>query len=249
MSRALSQPNGSPEFPPGWPVDSDWTEPLRAIFQSTEFQTLQKFVADERSRQTVFPSSDAVFNAFRFTPLADTKVVILGQDPYHGPDQAHGLSFSVVGDCKLPPSLKNIYKELAGDLQVPLPTSGNLGHWAKQGVLLLNTVLTVRSGVANSHAKRGWETFTDAVIRLVGQQRQNKIVFLLWGKSAEKKTNLISSQHAIITSAHPSPLSAHRGFFRSRPFSRANQALVESGRTPISWSDSQTENRSTIFLA
>ncbi len=218
-----------------WPVESDWTTRLKASFEAPYFAELMKFVEQERAANTVYPQPTDVFNAFRLTSFANTKVVILGQDPYHGAGQAHGLSFSVQANTKIPPSLKNIYKELVEDLNIPIATTGDLTSWAEQGVLLLNTVLTVRDGEANSHRKQGWEKFTDDVIVALGEQAESKIVFLLWGKPAEKKTKLIADKHTIIISPHPSPLSAHRGFFGSRPFSRINQTLAESGRTSIRW--------------
>jgi uracil-DNA glycosylase len=222
-------------LPPGWPVGTDWTGRLASWFQKPEFQQLCEYVENERNSQTVFPPIDDVFTAFKATTFENTKVVILGQDPYHGEGQAHGLSFSVVGDTKLPPSLKNIFKELANDLGCESPTDGNLYRWAKQGVFLLNTVLTVRSGEANSHRKKGWEDFTDEVIRQLNQHSKG-IVFVLWGKPAEKKLKLIDqSKHPVLISAHPSPLSAHRGFLGSRPFSRANQSLRKLGRDEIEW--------------
>ena len=221
--------------PKHWPVESDWSPRLQSVFKKSSFQSLQNFLKVERTVCTVFPPAKEVFNAFRLTPFEETKVVILGQDPYHGPDQAHGLSFSVTHDCKIPPSLRNIFRELSQDIGVPAPSSGDLSSWARQGVLLLNTVLTVRKGHPNSHRGRGWEAFTDSVIQQLGQQREIKIGFLLWGKPAEKKINLISDCHAVITSPHPSPLSAHRGFFGSRPFSRINQALASAGRTGVRW--------------
>lgn len=224
-----------PLLPPHWPDSSDWTTCLDPHFQSDGFRALCEFVAEERESQTVYPTAENVFTAFRLTSLAETKVVILGQDPYHGPNQAHGLSFSVEGDMKLPPSLKNIYKELASDLNIVPPTTGNLTGWAEQGVFLLNTVLTVRDGEANSHRKKGWEKFTDEVITQLNKHGQG-IVFILWGKPAEKKTKLIDeSKHSIIVSAHPSPLSAHRGFFGSQCFSKANEALGKFGRDEIDW--------------
>ncbi len=223
---------GTPEH---WPAESDWSPRLRSAFEKSSFQSLQDFLKVERNVGTVFPPATDVFYAFRLTPFAETKVVILGQDPYHGPDQAHGLSFSVTNNCKIPPSLRNIFKELSQDIGVPLPISGDLSSWARQGVLLLNTVLTVREGQPNSHRGRGWEEFTNAVVRQLGQQRENKIGFLLWGKPAEKKIDLIADCHAIITSPHPSPLSAHRGFFGSRPFSRINEALANADRTGVRW--------------
>lgn len=221
--------------PPGWPESSDWTEQLDSHFAQQGFQQLCQFIASERANETIYPASKNVFEAFRLTSFSQTKVVILGQDPYHGPGQAHGLSFSVEGEMKLPPSLKNIYKELASDLNGNPPENGNLTAWAEQGVFLLNTVLTVRDGQANSHRKKGWEKFTDEVIVRLNDRAQG-IVFILWGKPAEKKIKLIDeSRHAIITSVHPSPLSAHRGFFGSQPFSKANEALRKFGREEINW--------------
>jgi len=223
-------------LPEHWPVESDWTLHLQSHFALPEFQSLCEFVQAERAEQTIYPTPENVFSAFRLTPLAKTKVVILGQDPYHGPSQAHGLSFSVEGEMKLPPSLRNIFKELESDVGVAMPTHGNLTSWAEQGVFLLNTVLTVRDGQANSHRKKGWEKFTDEVIRQLSEQSSG-VVFIVWGKPAEKKTKLIDpSRHAILTSVHPSPLSAHRGFFDSKPFSQANQALRKFGREEVVWS-------------
>jgi len=221
--------------PDHWPVDSDWTEALATQFESDWFQSLSEFVSQQRAEATVFPPAEETFNAFRLTSLAATRVVILGQDPYHGPGQAHGLCFSVRDSvAKLPPSLKNIYKEMASDLGCEIPPRGDLESWARQGVLLLNTVLTVRESEANSHRKKDWEKFTDAVIRCIGQ-RETPCVFILWGKPAEKKLPLIADQHMTIVSPHPSPLSAHRGFFGSRPFSRTNEALDSFGQTTIDW--------------
>ena len=219
---------------PFWPTDSDWTQALQPQFTSDYFQNLMKYVADERASQTVYPSAEDTFNAFRFSSLADTRVVILGQDPYHGPGQAHGLSFSVQSGIKIPPSLRNIYKELADDLDCEIPNHGDLTAWAKQGVLLLNTVLTVRDGEANSHRKQGWEKFTDAVIKTLSD-REQPMVFILWGKPAEKKAKLIDSRHGVIISVHPSPLSASRGFFGSKPFSKANEMLTGFKQPAIDW--------------
>ena len=231
----MSSNTSSLAFPAYWPIQTDWTDRLREIFQERYLHELNQFVLEQRSKHTVYPAAPDVFRAFRLTSFAETKVVILGQDPYHGPGQAHGLSFSVKDETKFPPSLRNIFRELADDLGTDQPKSGNLTSWAEQGVLLLNTVLTVREGNANSHRKMGWELFTDEVIRLLGHSRNDRVVFLLWGKPAEKKTRLISDCHPILTSPHPSPLSAHRGFFGSRPFSRANEALIRAGRSPICW--------------
>ncbi len=204
-------------------------------FAKPYWQRLQEFVADQRARYTVFPPEPQVFAALHLTSYADTRVVILGQDPYHGPRQAHGLCFSVQPGVPIPPSLVNIYKELQSDLRTAQPTHGNLESWARQGVLLLNTTLTVRAGQAASHHGHGWETFTDEVLRIVSAKPQ-RVVFLLWGGNARKKKSLIDvSRHVVIESAHPSPLSAHNGFFGSRPFSRTNTALTEAGLATIDW--------------
>ena len=222
-------------LPAHWPVDSDWTQPLTPIFESDEFRQLMEFVAERRETETVYPAAEDVFRAFAFSSLADTRVVILGQDPYHGPDQAHGLSFSVGKEQKLPPSLRNIFKELASDLETDADFQcGELSSWASQGVLLLTTVLTVEQGQANSHRKKGWEQFTDFVIELIGG-REQPAVFILWGKPAAKKRKLIGDHHTILESAHPSPLSAFRGFFGSKPFSKSNEALRAMGQQPIDW--------------
>ena len=215
---------------------TDWNPILRDEFAQAYWKDLQEFVHDERTRHAVFPPHDEVFTALKLTPYADTKVLVLGQDPYHGPGQAHGLCFSVRRGVSVPPSLQNIYKELHTDLGVAIPRHGNLEAWARQGVLLLNAVLTVRAHAAASHRGKGWETFTDAVIGAVSD-KQEPVVFLLWGASARKKKALIDAErHTIVESPHPSPLSAHRGFFGSRPFSRANAALIAGGRQPVDWS-------------
>jgi uracil-DNA glycosylase len=214
---------------------TDWNPILRAEFAKPYWQQLQQFVADERAAHTVYPPNDEVFAALHLTPYADVKVLIVGQDPYHGPRQAHGLCFSVRPGVPSPPSLQNIYKELASDIGCPVPPDGSLEHWARQGVLLLNTALTVRSGQANSHQGKGWEVFTDEVIKAVAAKPE-PVVFILWGANARKKKALIdTSRHAVIESAHPSPLSAHNGFFGSKPFSRANAALHAAGREPVQW--------------
>lgn len=214
---------------------TDWNPLLRDQFELPYWTELQSFVADERQRGPVYPPHDEVFAALRLTSFANLKVMVLGQDPYHGPNQAHGLCFSVRRGVRVPPSLANIYKELHSDLGVPIADHGNLEAWASQGVLLLNTTLTVRAGQAASHQKRGWETFTDQVIR-VAASKPERVVFILWGNSARRKRDLIDGdRHVIIESPHPSPLSAHNGFFGTRPFSRANAALVEAGRDPVDW--------------
>jgi uracil-DNA glycosylase len=214
---------------------TDWNPILRGEFDKPYWRELQTFVAQERERHEVFPPHPSVFRALHLTPYADTKVLILGQDPYHGPGQAHGLCFSVQHGVAAPPSLVNIYKELASDLGCATPPHGNLEHWARQGVLLLNAVLTVRARQANSHQGKGWEQFTDEVIRAVAAKDET-VVFILWGSYARKKKALVDThRHVVIESAHPSPLSAHNGFFGSRPFSRANAALVAAGRSPVDW--------------
>ncbi len=214
---------------------TDWNPILRAELAKPYWSELQGFVAEERRRHQVFPPPDEVFAALHRTPYASVKVLILGQDPYHGPGQAHGLCFSVRRGVAIPPSLRNIHQELRDDLGIDPPHHGCLDAWADQGVLLLNTTLTVRAHQAASHQKRGWETFTDAVIEAV-DAKPERVVFILWGASARRKRALVdTSRHVIIESAHPSPLSAHNGFFGSRPFSRTNAALEAAGREPVDW--------------
>ena len=214
---------------------TDWNPLLRDQFDQPYWTQLQQFVAEERRAHTVYPPEPEVFAALHTTPYADVRVVILGQDPYHGPRQAHGLCFSVRHGQRIPPSLVNIHRELHDDLGMPIPDHGNLEAWARNGVLLLNTTLTVRAGQAGSHQKRGWETFTDRVIGVVGEKPE-PVVFILWGNAARRKQALIDTgRHAIIESPHPSPLSAHNGFFGTQPFSRANEALVAAGRDPVDW--------------
>jgi uracil-DNA glycosylase len=219
---------------------TDWNPLLRDQFDLPYWTELQEFVARERRAHPVYPPADDVFNALHLTAYADVKVMILGQDPYHGPGQAHGLCFSVRRGVRVPPSLANIHKELHADVGVPIPDHGNLEAWAQRGVLLLNATLTVRGGAAASHQQRGWETFTDRVIEVV-DAKSDPVVFILWGASARRKKALIdTARHTIIESAHPSPLSAHNGFFGSRPFSRANAALCAAGRAPVDWDLSDT---------
>jgi uracil-DNA glycosylase len=214
---------------------TDWNPLLADELTKPYWSELMAFVKSERERYTVYPPDPEVFAALHMTPHASVKAMILGQDPYHGPGQAHGLCFSVRRGVAPPPSLVNIHQELASDLGCPPPVHGSLEHWAHQGVLLLNATLTVRARSAASHQKKGWETFTDQVIRSVNG-KSDRVVFILWGSSARQKKALIdTSRHAIIESPHPSPLSAHRGFFGSRPFSRANAALEAEGRDPIDW--------------
>ena len=216
-------------------MPTDWNPLLRDEIAKPYWNQLQQFVRDEREQHVVYPPAADVFSAIHLTSFAAVRVMILGQDPYHGPNQAHGLCFSVRKGVAVPPSLANIYKELRSDLGIATPQHGNLESWANQGVLLLNTTLTVRSGQAGSHQGRGWETFTDQVIRVVNNKTE-PVVFILWGASARKKRALIvAPHHVVIESAHPSPLSAHNGFFGSAPFSRANAALVSTARPPIDW--------------
>lgn len=210
---------------------TDWNPILRAELTKPYWPELQQFVAAERADHPVYPPAEEVFAALHLTPFEDVKVVILGQDPYHGPGQAHGLCFSVPPEVPAPPSLQNVLKELQSDLEIDRPNHGCLDAWAAQGVLLLNTTLTVRAGQAASHQGKGWETFTDEVIRAVNA-KEERSVFVLWGASARKKKALVdTNRHTVIESPHPSPLSAHSGFFGSRPFSRANEAL----REPVDW--------------
>lgn len=214
---------------------TDWNPVLRGEFDKPYWPELRRFVAAERAAATVFPAPDEEFAALHLTSYADTRVLILGQDPYHGPGQAHGLCFSVRHGVKPPPSLDNIFKEMETDLGCARPSHGNLEAWAKQGVLLLNAVLTVRAHHAGSHANKGWERFTDQIIETVSG-KTDPVVFILWGAYARKKKALIdTARHTVIESAHPSPLSARNGFFGSRPFSRANDALAAGGRDPIEW--------------
>lgn len=216
-------------------MKTDWNPVLKAELAEPYWAELQQFVQGERAAGPVYPSADDVFAALHKTPLAQVKVLILGQDPYHGPGQAHGLSFSVKRPVPPPPSLVNIFKELKSDLSIEPPKHGDLSAWAAQGVLLLNAVLTVRAHAAASHANQGWERFTDQVIRAVNA-KADPVVFLLWGSYARKKKALIdTTRHTVIESAHPSPLSAHNGFLGSKPFSRVNAALEAAGRTPIDW--------------
>ena len=214
---------------------TDWNPVLRAEFDQPYWSELQRFVADERARHTVYPPAEDVYAALHSTPREEVKVMILGQDPYHGPSQAHGLCFSVRPGVEVPPSLQNIFKELQSDLGIDPPGHGSLQSWADRGVLLLNATLTVRAHQAASHQGKGWEVFTDQVIRSVNDKAEG-VVFILWGASARKKQALIdTTRHTILQSAHPSPLSSYRGFFGSQPFSRANQALADAGREPVDW--------------
>ena len=222
------------------PLSGEWLEALKDEFHQPYYAKLYKTVMQEYQTRKIFPPADDMFNAFHFTPLSQVKVVILGQDPYHEPGQAHGLSFSVKPGVEIPPSLVNIYKELHEDLGCYIPDNGYLVKWANQGVLMLNTLLTVRAHQAFSHKGIGWEQFTDAAIEALARQ-DRPMVFILWGRPAQSKKPMIyNSKHLILESAHPSPLSAYRGFFGSRPFSRTNEYLKENGLEPIDW---QIENR------
>lgn len=216
-------------------IENGWKEVLNQEFEQPYFEQLTDFVRHEFRVRQIFPPAKEIFNAFDLCPFENVKVVIIGQDPYHGPGQAHGLCFSVRDGMQFPPSLKNIFKEIESDLGHPVPKSGDLSRWAKQGVLLLNATLTVRSHQAGSHQGKGWERFTDAAIKAVSEQKEN-IVFLLWGAYAQRKGQVIDkSKHLVLESVHPSPLSASRGFFGNHHFSRANEYLKENGKTPVDW--------------
>ena len=216
-------------------IESGWKKELSKEFDKPYFQDLASFVKEEVRNYTVFPPGGLIFNAFAHCSLNQVKVVIIGQDPYHGPNQANGLCFSVNNGTKKPPSLVNIFKELQSDLGIPIPTSGNLESWAEQGVLMLNATLTVRAATPGSHQNKGWEIFTDAVIDIVNRKKTG-VVFLLWGAYAQKKGHMIDrSKHLVIESAHPSPFAAHRGFFGSKPFSQTNNYLIKQGLKPIEW--------------
>ena len=221
-------------------IQNDWLPALSKEFGKPYYRDLYYFVKEEYSKGTVYPPADDIFNAFHFTPLSEVKVLLLGQDPYHNANQAHGLSFSVLpSQPEIPPSLQNIYKELNSDLGCYIPNNGYLKKWADQGVLCLNTVLTVRAHQANSHQGHGWEEFTDAVIRAVNEQ-DRPIVYFLWGAPAQKKANMLNNpKHLVLKAPHPSPLSAYRGFFGCRHFSQCNEFLKANGIEPIDW---QIEN-------
>lgn len=215
--------------------NNEWDELLAPLFNDERYKNIRKFLVNEYNNYTVYPNMYDIFKCFLKTTYSDIKAVILGQDPYHEQGQAQGISFSVPKGVKFPPSLKNIFKELQSDLNITPPQSGDLTKWAERGVLLLNTVLTVREGQANSHKNCGWMWFTDEIISLISK-REKPVVFILWGGNARSKKALIdSSKHFIVESAHPSPLSAHNGFFGSKPFSKTNEYLLKSGNTPINW--------------
>ena len=220
-------------------IANDWLDVIGGEFSKPYYASLYKFVKEEYSRYVIYPPSNDIFNAYHYTPYSNVKVVIIGQDPYHGPDQAHGLCFSVKKEVDIPPSLVNIYKELESDLGCYIPNNGYLEKWAKQGVLMLNSVLTVRAGNAFSHSGHGWEQFTDATIKAVNKI-DRPVVYILWGAPARKKKEMLNNpRHLVIESPHPSPLSAYRGFFGSRPFSRTNEFLEANGVEPVDW---QIEN-------
>ena len=220
-------------------INNDWLEPLKPEFSKPYYKELYLKVKEEYSKHVVFPPSDEIFSAFELTPLSEVKVVIIGQDPYHNVGQAHGLCFSVKPDVAIPPSLVNIYKELESDIGCYVPNNGYLVKWAKQGVLLLNTVLTVQAHQANSHRGIGWEEFTNAAISILNEQ-DRPIVYILWGAPAQTKKKMLNNpKHLILEAPHPSPLSAYRGFFGSKPFSKTNAFLVKNGLEPIDW---QIEN-------
>lgn len=212
-----------------------WGKKLTGEFEKDYFKHLVSFVKSEYEKHTIYPSGKFIFSAFEHCSFNELKVVIIGQDPYHGPNQANGLCFSVADGVKQPPSLQNIFKEIQKDLEKPIPSSGNLEHWANQGVLLLNATLTVRANAAGSHQNQGWETFTDAVIRLISEGKQN-VVFLLWGAYAQKKGEIIDREkHHVLQSAHPSPFAAYRGFFGNKHFSKTNEYLKKIGKKEIEW--------------
>jgi len=216
-------------------IPQSWKRVLQSEFSKEYFLHLKKFLHEEKSLYTIYPLNKNIFNAYNSMEFEDVKVVILGQDPYHGPHQAHGLSFSVQQGIVFPPSLKNIFQELVDDIGCTYPKSGDLSYWAQQGVLLLNAVLTVRASQANSHRGQGWEYFTDATIKAISNNLEN-VVFVLWGRPAQMKEKLIdTSKHLVLKAPHPSPLSSYRGFFGSKPFSKSNDYLIKNNKKPIEW--------------
>jgi len=216
-------------------IGNDWDEKLKIVWNSEGFKKFYKIIENEYNTKTIFPPKDYIFNALKLTPYSNTKVVIVGQDPYHGVGEAHGLSFSVQEGIKLPPSLQNIYKELYDDLKIPVSTTGDLTKWAKEGVLLLNAVLTVEKDKPASHRGKGWELLTDYIIKILNQ-KEEPVVFILWGNFAKEKAKYITNpKHLIISSAHPSPFSARNGFFGSKPFSKTNDFLKKNNKKEIDW--------------
>ncbi len=225
-------------------IGNDWDILLKDEFSKPYYLKLREFLVDEYNHQIIHPDANNIFNALKYTSCKDTKVVLLGQDPYHGPNQAHGLCFSVLKGNKIPPSLQNMYKELHTDLGCYIPHHGELTKWAKQGILMLNTVLTVRDGLANSHKGKGWEQLTDEIIRIINA-KEEPVVFILWGGNARSKKALITNpRHLVLEAAHPSPLSAYNGFFGCRHFSKTNEFLKAQGLTPIDW---QIEDQEAII--
>ena len=216
-------------------IESSWKKKLIESFQSESFIRLKKFLKLEKATQIIYPAGNKIFSAFNLCPFESVKIVIIGQDPYHGPKQANGLCFSVSDGIKPPPSLQNIFRELKDDLDLEIPSSGNLEHWAEQGVLMLNATLTVRARQAGSHQKKGWEEFTDNVIRTLSEEKEN-LIYLLWGRYAQNKAQIIDNEkHYILTAAHPSPFSAHSGFFGCKHFSKTNEILKKLNQKPIKW--------------
>jgi len=216
-------------------LNTDWSDIFNEEFKKEYFLSLKQFIEDEYKNKTIFPEYKNIFRAFNLLKPDELKVVIIGQDPYHGFNQANGLAFSVCDRCKIPPSLKNIYKELMDDIHCDMPANGNLTHWAEQGVLLINTVLTVEESKPNSHKEKGWELLSDNIINQLSDKYEN-IVFILWGAASQKKEKLIDlDKHCVLKSAHPSPLSAYRGFFGSKPFSKTNDYLQEYNKQTIDW--------------
>lgn len=216
-------------------LEKSWKNELHSFFETSTFKSLKEFLIEERKHHTIYPSGSKIFSAFDLCPFESVKVVIIGQDPYHGPKQANGLCFSVSDGVKPPPSLQNIFKEIQTDLEVEIPKSGNLEHWAKQGVLMLNATLTVRAKSAGSHQKKGWEEFTDLVIQTLSNKKEN-LIFILWGKFAQNKATMIDqNNHFVLKAAHPSPFSAHSGFFGCKHFSKTNAILHKLNKTEINW--------------
>ena len=216
-------------------ISDSWKKYLSSEFELSYFKQLATFVKLEQNNGTIYPADNNIFNAFNYTAFDNIKVIVLGQDPYHGEGQAHGLAFSVQDGVPFPPSLRNIFQEYSSDLGYPIPSSGNLTKWAQEGVFLLNTLLTVRANEAHSHKDKGWERFTDAVIKLISERKEH-LVFILWGKPAQQKAKLIDeSKHFVLKAPHPSPLSSYRGFFGSRPFSKTNEYLKKQGIIEIDW--------------
>lgn len=229
MENLSAKPNLKPQ------IEESWHEKLKTEFEAEYFKILKNFLIDEKKNFTIYPKGGDIFNAYNLTPFNKVKVVIIGQDPYHGPNQAHGLCFSVLKGVRVPPSLVNIYMELKEDVEFKIPNHGELTYWARQGVFMLNATLTVRKGMAGSHQNKGWEQFTDATIKAISEYKKD-VVFLLWGRFAQQKANLIDdSKHFILKAAHPSPFAARNGFFGCKHFSQTNALLLSKNKTPINW--------------